>query len=72
MYVCVCKAVTERQILSAAESGAQTLHDLRRCLGVASECGRCARHAHQMLRELHGSCPQHCQAKAATEVPAAA
>lgn len=51
MYVCVCKAVTERQIQAAARAGARTLHDLRRDLGVASECGRCARCARQVLRE---------------------
>jgi len=54
MYVCVCKAVTERQVLEAARAGAKTLHDLRRSLGVATECGRCARCAHQLLREVHG------------------
>jgi bacterioferritin-associated ferredoxin len=72
MYVCVCKAVTERQILNAAQSGAQTLHDLRRVLGVASECGRCARHAHQMLRDIQGGSQPCCQANADAEVSAAA
>lgn len=51
MYVCVCKAVTERQIHQAARGGAQTLKDLRRDLGVTSECGRCASCAKQCLRE---------------------
>ena len=42
MYVCVCKAVTDRQIREAVFDGARTLRDLRKQLGVASECGRCA------------------------------
>lgn len=42
MYVCVCGGVTERQIQQAASEGAKTLGDLRRDLGVAQECGRCA------------------------------
>ncbi|MFZ1246711.1 MAG: (2Fe-2S)-binding protein, partial [Azonexus sp.] len=42
MYVCVCQAVTERQIREAAQGGARTLKDLRRDLGVSSDCGRCA------------------------------
>ena len=42
MYVCVCHAVTDRQIREAAESGARTLKDLRRDLGVTRDCGRCA------------------------------
>lgn len=51
MYVCVCAAVTERQIQQAASAGATTLQDLRRELGVSAECGRCASCARQCLRE---------------------
>jgi bacterioferritin-associated ferredoxin len=50
MYVCVCNAVTERQIHHAAKQGARTLRDLRQSLGVTAECGRCARCAHDCLR----------------------
>jgi bacterioferritin-associated ferredoxin len=49
MYVCVCKAITDRDIETAARSGARTLKDLRRNLGVASECGKCASCAHEVL-----------------------
>ena len=55
MYVCVCKAVTERQIHQAARDGAQTLKDLRRDLGVTTECGRCASCAKQCLREARAA-----------------
>jgi bacterioferritin-associated ferredoxin len=51
MYVCICKAVTERHIHQAAQAGAKTLKDLRRDLGVSSECGRCAGCANQCLRQ---------------------
>ena len=51
MYVCVCQAVTDRQIREAAESGARTLKDLRRDLGVTRDCGRCATCAHECLKE---------------------
>lgn len=54
MYVCVCSAVTERQIQQAARDGAKTLKDLRRDLGVTAECGRCATCAKQCLRDAHG------------------
>lgn len=53
MYVCVCSAVTERQIHQAVRAGAQTLQDLRQDLGVAADCGRCASCARQCLREAH-------------------
>lgn len=56
MYVCVCKAVTESRIHQAARDGARTLKDLRRELGVTSECGRCAGCARNCLREVqHGT-----------------
>lgn len=51
MYVCVCQAVTERQVREAAENGIRSVRDLREHLGVASECGRCARCAHGILKE---------------------
>lgn len=58
MYVCICNAITEREIRQCAELGAATLCDLRGCLGVASCCGTCAKSAqevldqHQAAREL--------------------
>jgi bacterioferritin-associated ferredoxin len=55
MYVCVCHAVTDRQIYRAVEDGAKTLKDLRRDLGVASECGRCACCAKECLKQAKAS-----------------
>ena len=34
MYVCVCQAVTDREIHQAAKNGAKSLRDLRRDLGL--------------------------------------
>ena len=51
MYVCVCNAVTERDIQNCVEEGARSMRDLRLCLGVSSQCGKCARHARAMLKE---------------------
>jgi bacterioferritin-associated ferredoxin len=63
MYVCVCQAVTDGEIREAAAEGrVRTLPDLRKQLGVASRCGRCAQCAMECLtkcrRELGLSpCP---------------
>lgn len=51
MYICVCQAVTDRQIREAVCQGACSMRELRNHLGVASECGRCARCAHSLLKE---------------------
>lgn len=51
MYVCVCNAVTEREVKLAISEGARSLRDLRTELGVAADCGRCASCARQCLRD---------------------
>ncbi len=55
MYVCLCKAVTDGQIRQAKADGVENLKALRRCLGVPGQCGRCARHARDVLREGDGA-----------------
>lgn len=55
MYVCICAAVTERQIRACAQDGATSMQDLREKLCVAGNCGKCARHAKTILREVHGT-----------------
>ena len=53
MYVCICKAVTDKQIRRAAASGVDKLHELRAQLGVASGCGMCANEAQMILSEAN-------------------
>lgn len=54
MYVCVCNAVTDKQIRAAAADGAQTLADLSASLGVATCCGCCATLASEVLEQERG------------------
>lgn len=42
MFVCICNAVTDRQIKETVAAGAGTLTDLTDRLGVAGCCGCCA------------------------------
>jgi bacterioferritin-associated ferredoxin len=51
MYVCICRAVTDTQIRNCVNEGACTMRDLRNCLGVATQCGRCAITARDVLNE---------------------
>lgn len=51
MYICICNAITDRQIREAVESGVTDLRGLRRTLGVASGCGSCKEYAAELLRE---------------------
>jgi len=49
MFICICSAVSERQVIKAVADGAQTLDDLQVDLGVAMCCGRCAETASEYL-----------------------
>ncbi len=51
MYVCICNAVTDKQIRRAAKNGVDNLYELRESLGVASNCGSCADEAQTILDE---------------------
>ena len=51
MYVCICNAITDKQIRQAAESGVRDLWGLQRELGVAAGCGSCTEMASEILRE---------------------
>lgn len=51
MYVCICNAITDKQIKKAARAGVQDLWGLQRELGVASGCGSCKEMASEILRE---------------------
>ena len=51
MYICVCKAVTDKRIRSAVSEGACSLRDLSRELGVGTGCGKCVSAARQVLGE---------------------
>ena len=49
MYVCVCNAVTDRDIREAASRGIRSMEDLGDQLRVATCCGRCLDHATKVL-----------------------
>ncbi len=51
MFICLCNNVTENEIRACVEDGARAMRDLRRELGVASQCGKCARHARDVLKD---------------------
>ncbi len=55
MYVCLCQGVTDGQIRDAIYAGCCSYRDVRETLGVASQCGKCACLAKQVVRETLGS-----------------
>ncbi len=58
MYICICNAVTEREIVGAYDLGCRTVGDLRRDLGVGNCCGKCVPEARNVLRKCaHAHAP---------------
>ncbi|MCG8325898.1 MAG: (2Fe-2S)-binding protein [Thiotrichales bacterium] len=51
MYVCVCNAVTEKDIHTAALRGVQTLDGLNNELDVGKCCGCCCETAEECLNQ---------------------
>ena len=68
MYVCVCKALTEKDIHSAVAEGCNSVRELKRRLGLGSECGRCAACAKGMIQEANGGvgCGKHAHTQLTT------
>jgi len=56
MYICICNAVTEREIRGAASLGCATVEDLRRDLGVGDCCGNCVSTARDLLHKCERAC----------------
>ena len=53
MFVCICNAVTDRDIREHASSGVSTLDELRLRTGCSDCCGQCADEAESILRTAH-------------------
>lgn len=52
MIVCVCNNISDREIRQAVDLGLSSMDELRRDLGIATCCGKCASYAEEVLN-LH-------------------
>lgn len=56
MYVCLCNAITEREVRECAHRlGARSVEDLTAHLGLGAGCGRCLDCACQVLEEAQAA-----------------
>jgi bacterioferritin-associated ferredoxin len=49
MFVCVCHAISDRQIREVVDRGAASLHEVQAHLPVASCCGCCEDTARELI-----------------------
>lgn len=51
MFVCVCNAVTDSQIIEELDNGASNFRDISRRLEVGRNCGQCCKTAKQVINQ---------------------
>ncbi|WP_331709552.1 (2Fe-2S)-binding protein [Methylomonas koyamae] len=51
MYVCVCKAVTDKQVAQAINQGLCSRRQVMECTGAGGVCGKCSSSIKAMLDE---------------------
>lgn len=56
MYICMCHAISDRQIREVVDRGAGSLQEVQAHLPVASCCGCCEESARQLI-EAHQESP---------------
>ncbi|MEQ1530491.1 MAG: (2Fe-2S)-binding protein [Methylococcales bacterium] len=57
MYICVCKAVTDKQVKRAIEEGCCSRRQINQCLGIGGVCGKCNRDVSRLLDENQSEQP---------------
>ena len=51
MYICICNAITEREVRDCVRRGCCSMDELSSELGVGTSCGRCRPVANDILNE---------------------
>ncbi len=51
MYICVCKAVSDKRIDRAVKTGVMTLRELSQQTGLGTCCGKCVSDARRTLSD---------------------
>ena len=52
MYICLCQAVTDRDIKASIEAGAVSLSEVQATLPVGMNCGTCRNSAQALIDEV--------------------
>jgi bacterioferritin-associated ferredoxin len=52
MYVCVCNAITDRDVRTQTQSQCCTVSAIYRSLGTKPKCGKCVPLMRQLMRQV--------------------
>ena len=65
MYICVCTAVTERDIAVSIAAGASSFEEVQFATGLGTCCGQCSEYAREHVAQ---ACTEFCANDVAREV----
>ncbi|QUM78845.1 (2Fe-2S)-binding protein [Moritella sp. 5] len=51
MYVCICRGITDKQLIKSIDEGATTMKELSTELGIGNQCGKCCQCAKKVLHQ---------------------
>ena len=60
MVLCICRAVTERELEAAIAGGANTLAAIAEKLGAGADCGCCTEEIEERLQGSESACGRAC------------
>lgn len=59
MYICVCNAVSDKDIIEAVNNGAHDLATIQAELGASAGCGTCRDYTERLIKQtLSSSIPE--------------
>ena len=51
MYICICNALSDRELMDAVAQGHGCVDDVYRACGAERQCGSCAEQISEMMRD---------------------
>ncbi|MDX2321749.1 MAG: (2Fe-2S)-binding protein [Moritella sp.] len=51
MYVCICRGITDKQLIHSIDEGATTMKALSTELGIGNQCGKCCQCTKKILNQ---------------------
>jgi bacterioferritin-associated ferredoxin len=58
MVLCICRAITEREIDAHVRAGASSVDAVAACCGAGTDCGACVEAIAQRIEDSCSSCPR--------------
>ena len=49
MYVCLCRAITDKEICDAVDAGAHSIGEIAETLGAGTGCGGCREYTQDLI-----------------------